>query len=257
MSFNHQNPKEVQIYFQLCWCRQRWHPRVLLFLHGGVVSRHPYPHACGLCFVLVWAGTVRRKSCLALCGCHHRRRPWVPLSSLEALTRNYPSQYWHHLLHYEAEAEALLGASSMFLVISLLTTLHGWGWHWLFAVIVARWVSFLGVSGSSMLSLLAVIENQISGVFPLLLPFPLKDFLPLGGVGLWYVELGCDVGVSIILKGGHRFSVSSSLRILHLPLVPIPARRSWDGGQQRDGARGRIGCKGYSVIGKYVVQWCR
>ena len=76
-------------------------------------------------------------------------------------------------------------------------------------------MSFLGVSGSSMLSLLAVIENQISGVFPLLLPFPLKDFLPLGGVGLWYVELGCDVGVSI-LKGGHRFSVSSSLRILRL-----------------------------------------
>ena len=81
---------------------------MLLFLHGGVVSRHPYPHACGLCFVLVWEGTVRRKSCLALCGCHHRRRPWVPLSSLEALMRNYPSQYWHHLLHYEAEAEALL-----------------------------------------------------------------------------------------------------------------------------------------------------
>ena len=72
-------------------------------------------------------------------------------------------------------------------------------------------MSFLGVSASSMLSLLAVIENQISGVFPLLLPFPLKDFLPLGGVGLWYVELGCDIGVSII----GRSSFFSELKLAH------------------------------------------
>jgi hypothetical protein len=60
-----------------------------------------------------------------------------------------------------------------------------------------------------------VKENQMSGGVSTASAIPLQGFLPLDGVGLWYVEPGCAGGVSISFKGGHRFPVSFGLRVLH------------------------------------------
>jgi len=61
-----------------------------------------------------------------------------------------------------------------------------------------------GISAPSMLSLLMVPVNHMPGGVSTASAIPLQGFLPLDGVGWWYVEPGGAVGVTISFKGGRR-----------------------------------------------------
>jgi hypothetical protein len=82
--------------------------------------------------------------------------------------------------------------------------LHGWGWHWWLIAVVIWNVSTVDTSALSTLSLFVVTVNQFVGWWSTASVIPLQGFLPLYGIGWWYVELRCAGGVTNSSKGGCR-----------------------------------------------------
>jgi hypothetical protein len=100
---------------------------------------------------------------------------------------------WHCPLPAKARVMyAGFDRSYMFLL-----TFNGWVCHWLLVAAVV-WKVF------SIDFLLVVIVDQLPSGVSTSSVIPLQGFLPLDGVGWWYVELGCARGIAINFKGGRR-----------------------------------------------------